>query len=149
MRTGGRLIGGIWRDLGEGFLERRWELREDFLDMAVFHPHVFADIGGVLTADELTLIRDIQGLLKPWEACTSVMQSDKPQFWSASAYLPNLLTLQVAMRDDTLVSVLGSGEDRKVKQKLTHAELHPAAQRLRIKCRDEIEKNYRHTKEGV
>ncbi len=76
-----------------------------------------------------------------------MMLSDKPQFWSASAYLPNLLALQVAMKDDTLVSVLGSGEDRKVKQKLTHAELHPAAQRLRIKCRDEIEKNYRHTKE--
>ena len=89
-------------------LERRWVLRGDFSDVAVREPEIFNDIGGVSSADSLIAVRDMCGVAKDWVHACSVMQSDKPQFWTASAYLLVMLILEASMKEDSF-RVMGSG----------------------------------------
>ena len=126
------------------FLQRHWELRQDLQELSLRHPEMFRDIGGVLSANRLIISRDIQGLMKPWEHATSIMQSNKPQFWSASAYLPTLKTLKATMDPSNDISVLGTGQNPKHKDVLTHDQLCEPAKRIRKALQEEIDINYRH-----
>ncbi len=78
-------------------LERRWVLRDDFEALAVKHPEIFVDIGGICSADQVIAARDICAVLSDWRQAVNVMQSDHPEFWSASAYLPIMTTLKAGM----------------------------------------------------
>ena len=99
-----------------------------------------------MSATELIISRDLQGLMKPWEHATAIMQSNTPQFWSASAYLPTLKTLQATMDPAHPVSVLGSGQNPKQKEVLANDQLCEPAKRCRLKLIDEININYRHVR---
>ena len=85
------------------------------------HLKMFRDIGSVLSANQLIIARDIQGLLSPWKIATSVMQSNKEQFWNASAYLPTLETLKATMDPSHGISVVGTGQNPKHNDVVTRA----------------------------
>ena len=72
----------------------------------------------------------------------NVMQSDHPEFWSASAHLPIMTALKAGM-DRTHFKVF-SAADCEVKIDLSRGSLHPIAIRVLDKMKAQVDINRRH-----
>ena len=96
-----------------------------------------------LSGDQMMAVRHIHAVLKPWHHATSLLQSDKPQFFAGSAYLPVMYTLKHMMQPTTDLKMRGAGADISIKEDLPASELHPIAARLRAKLLNEIDINWR------
>ena len=77
--------------------ERRWVIRDHLSNLAVAHPEIFHDIGGILSGDQANAVRDICAVLSDWRQAANVMQSDHPEFWGVSAFFPSMMTLKAGM----------------------------------------------------
>ena len=90
----------------------------------------------------MNAVRDICAVLSGWRQAANVMQSDHPEFWSASAFLPVMMTLKVGM-ERSHYKVL-SAADPKVKINMARESLHPIAQRVLAKLKEQVDTNWHH-----